>query len=192
MFAKSHTPRCSDSDSELIAYLQRGNLRGYEAIFHKYYDLFLTFAQRIVGDKPTAEDIVQDTFMQLWIHRAQLDTQRSLYNLLFTMIKHRVYDYFRHKMSLEVVEESALPLDGLQSTETVTVEEQFALNELRRVVDQAVTAMPSQRQAVYVLSREEHLSRQEIAQRMGLSVRTVDKHLELAMREIRIQLKGYC
>ena len=51
--------------------------------------------------------------------------------------------------------------------------------------------MPPQRQRIFVMSREENLSRQEIAERLGLSVRTVDKHLELALRELRNHLKDF-
>ena len=51
--------------------------------------------------------------------------------------------------------------------------------------------MPPQRRTIFTLSRQENLSRQEIARRLGVSVRTVDKHLELALREIRLRVKDF-
>ena len=58
-------------------------------------------------------------------------------------------------------------------------------------IARTVAAMPPQRRTIFALSRQENLSRQEIARRLGVSVRTVDKHLELALREIRLRVKDF-
>ena len=77
------------SDQKLVVLLKRDDLKSYEVLFHRYYDLFLTFTKRVVREHVAAEDIVQEVFMQLWLGRDRLDEHRSLYNLLFTMTKHR-------------------------------------------------------------------------------------------------------
>lgn len=178
------------TDGELVALLRQDDLRSYEMLFHRYYNLFLGFAQGLVKERQTAEDIVQEVFMQLWIHRLRLDERRSLYNLLFTMTKHRIYDHFRRKYDLETFDRNPSRYDTFPD-EGGGVESDLEAEQLRRTISQAVTAMPPQRRTIFVLSREEHLSRQEIARRLGVSVRTVDKHLELALREIRTRLKEY-
>ena len=63
--------------------------------------------------------------------------------------------------------------------------------ELPEIGKQRFAAMPPQRRTIFALSRQENLSRQEIARRLGVSVRTVDKHLELALREIRLRIKDF-
>ena len=63
--------------------------------------------------------------------------------------------------------------------------------QLRQTIARTVAAMPPQRRTIFALSRQENLSRQEIARRLGVSVRTVDKHLELALREIRLRIKDF-
>ncbi len=183
-------PLPDSSDRDLIVLLKRDDLKSYEALFHRYYNLFLAFAQGFVKDRPAAEDIVQEVFMQLWIHRDRLDERRSLYNLLFTMTKHRIYDHFRRKYNLEALHRPLSEIDAA-CDEAQNPEAELDAEHLRRTINRTVAAMPPQRQAIFALSRQENLSRQEIAQRLGLSVRTVDKHLELALREIRLRVKDF-
>ena len=68
------------SDQKLVVLLKRDDLKSYEVLFHRYYDLFLTFTKRVVREHVAAEDIVQEVFMQLWLGRDRLDEHRSLYN----------------------------------------------------------------------------------------------------------------
>lgn len=180
------------SDQKLVVLLKRDDLKSYEALFHRYYDLFLTFTKRVVrgGEHAAAEDIVQEVFMQLWLGRDRLDEHRSLYNLLFTMTKHRIYDHFRRRYNLEALRRPLSEFDAV-SDEAESPESGLEAEQLRQTIARTVAAMPPQRRTIFALSRQENLSRQEIARRLGVSVRTVDKHLELALREIRLRIKDF-
>ena len=168
------------SDQKLVVLLKRDDLKSYEVLFHRYYDLFLTFTKRVVREHAAAEDIVQEVFMQLWLGRDRLDEHRSLYNLLFTMTKHRIYDHFRRRYNLEALRRPLSEFDAV-SDEAESPESGLEAEQLRQTIARTVVA----------LSRQENLSRQEIARRLGVSVRTVDKHLELALREIRLRIKDF-
>lgn len=184
------SPLSDIPDHELVVRLRQSDLKSYEALFDRYYALFLTFATGLVRQRSAAEDIVQEVFMQLWLHRDRLDERRSLYNLLFTMTKHRIYDHFRRRFNLEALRQPLSEFDAA-CDKTEDPESSLETEQLRQTISQAVAAMPPRRQKIFVLSRQEHLSRQEIAQRLGLSLRTVDKHLELALREIRLRLRDF-
>ena len=175
------------SDRELVIRLKRNDLKSYELLFHKYYNLFLAFTQGFVKERAAAEDIMQEIFMRLWIYRERLDEHRSIYNLLFTMTKHRIYDHFRRMYNIGTVQQPIT--EKMEAGEESTLE--IDAETMRQTIARRVADMPPQRQRIFVMSRDENLSRQEIAERLGLSVRTVDKHLELALRELRIHLKDY-
>ena len=168
------------SDQKLVVLLKRDDLKSYEVLFHRYYDLFLTFTKRVVREHVAAEDIVQEVFMQLWLGRDRLDEHRSLYNLLFTMTKHRIYDHFRRRYNLEALRRPLSEFDAV-SDEAESPESGLEAEQLRQTIARTI----------FALSRQENLSRQEIARRLGVSVRTVDKHLELALREIRLRIKDF-
>lgn len=137
-----------------------------------------------------AEDIVQEVFMQLWLGRDRLDEHRSLYNLLFTMTKHRIYDHFRRRYNLEALRRPLSEFDAV-SDEAESPESGLEAEQLRRRSHGRSPPCRRQRRTIFALSRQENLSRQEIARRLGVSVRTVDKHLELALREIRLRIKDF-
>ena len=161
------------SDQKLVVLLKRDDLKSYEALFHRYYDLFLTFTKRVVrgGEHAAAEDIVQEVFMQLWLGRDRLD-------------------HFRRRYNLEALRRPLSEFDAV-SDEAESPESGLEAEQLRQTIARTVAAMPPQRRTIFALSRQENLSRQEIARRLGVSVRTVDKHLELALREIRLRIKDF-
>ena len=88
------------SDQKLVVLLKRDDLKSYEFLFHRYYELFLTFTKRVVREHVAAEDIVQEVFMQLCLGPDRLDEPRWLENQLFTMTKHRPYQHFRRPYHL--------------------------------------------------------------------------------------------
>lgn len=154
------------SDQKLVVLLKRDDLKSYEVLFHRYYDLFLTFTKRVVREHVAAEDIVQEVFMQLWLGRDRLDEHRSLYNLLFTMTKHRIYDHFRRRYNLEALRRPLSEFDAV-SDEAESPESGLEAEQLRQTIARTVAAMPPQRRTIFALSRQENLSRQEIARRLG-------------------------
>lgn len=180
-------PLFNNSDRELIIRLKQNDLKSYELLFHKYYNLFLAFAEGFVKDRAAAEDIMQEIFMRLWIYRERLDEERSIYNLLFTMTKYRIYDHYRRMYNIESTHRPITDHDTAEVESTLEIDADM----MRETIARRIADMPPQRQRIFVMSRDENLSRQEIAERLGLSVRTVDKHLELALRELRNHLKDY-
>ena len=106
--------------------------------------------------------------MQLWLGRDRLDEHRSLYNLLFTMTKHRIYDHFRRRYNLEALRRPLSEFDAV-SDEAESPESGLEAEQLRQTIARTVAAMPPQRRTIFALSRPENLSRQEIARRLGVS-----------------------
>ena len=103
------------------------------------------------------------------------------------MTKHRIYDHFRRRYNLEVLRRPLSEFDAV-SDEAESPESGLEAEQLRQTIARTVAAMPPQRRTIFALSRQENLSRQEIARRLGVSV---DKHLELALREIRLRVKDF-
>ena len=151
------------SDQKLVVLLKRDDLKSYEVLFHRYYDLFLTFTKRVVREHVAAEDIVQEVFMQLWLGRDRLDEHRSLYNLLFTMTKHRIYDHFRRRYNLEALRRPLSEFDAV-SDEAESPESGLEAEQLRQTIARTVAAMPPQRRTIFALSRQENLFREPDAE----------------------------
>lgn len=173
-------------DSELISAIIRGEVSAYEQLFERYYPTLLHFIRGMLKDDHMAEDIAQNTFMKLWIHREKLDSTLSVKNYLFVLSKREIYNIFKAKRT------TMLSLQPQMSDRDIadrsTAEEHYNYTELNALLMQGISKMPPQRQLIFRMSRYEHLSNREIADRLDLSVRTVDKHIELALKDLHNSL----
>lgn len=181
-----------DSSNEERALLRRliaGEMAAYETLFHRYYPTFCAFVRGMTKDTFVSEDITQNIFLKVWINRERLDEEKSIRNYLFVLAKHEVYNYLRTKNRTftplrEVVSGSDARGGEIASAHNET-EETLDLHQTAELVESIVRRMPGQRQLIFRLSRFEHRSNKEIARLLNLSVRTVDKHIELAIKELR-------
>jgi RNA polymerase sigma-70 factor (ECF subfamily) len=179
------------TEHQLIEGLASNSIECYEALFRRYFDRIHAFALGMVKDEDAAADIAQNVFLKLWTNRANLRTEcESLHNYLFVITRHEVLNHLRDRR-LTVVSFSELA-DTLASPESVAVAESaIDGEELRRALQEAIQTLPDKRRQVFLLSRFKHMSNKEIALRLDLSVRTVEKHIELALRDIRRRVSPY-
>lgn len=169
----------------LVAAVKRGDLKAYEQLFMHYYPIVRAFVLGFVKIDEQAKDIAQDVFMKLWQYRGSLDAAKPIKPYIFLLARREVCSYFRNKQT--VMEQNfsggflpAMPDDSTQQN--------LDAGELSAVVGRILESMPPQRRRIFSMSRKEGLSDAEIAERLGLSVRTVNKHIELALKDIRRKL----
>ena len=172
----------------LLRQLREGDMASYEILFHRYYPTFFAFAKGMLKDEGAAEDIIQNVFMKIWIHREALVETMSIKNYIYVLSKREVFNHLRAKYNTHVVlTEDMMTLEHPSEHE----ETQSDYRELREAVQNVIDAMPPNRKSVFCLSRFKSLTNQEIADKLGISIRTVEKHIELALRTFKEQLGGF-
>lgn len=168
------------TDEVLLVKLKRGNIRSFEAIYDRYAPMVLNFVRKMIKDQMRAEDITQNIFMRLYVSRNSLEPGLSLKNWLFVCARNESLDVLRSKWAKvqEIMEDAqvSVPEDEMIRRESAA--------QLRTMVDD----LPDQRAKILKMSKLDELSNREIAERLGLSVRTVEKHLELALKDLRGKL----
>lgn len=176
------TIRKEISDSELSLLIKGGDVDAYEMLFIRYYERAYKFIAIIVGSKEVAEDLAQDVFLRIWLGRERLDENRSLKNLIFVMSRNAALNYVNAKSS------SGLSLESLSDDshpDTKGTDDRAIYHDMSATLKGAISSLPQKRQQVFRMSRIDHMSNERIAKKMGISVRTVEKHIELALKEIR-------
>jgi RNA polymerase sigma-70 factor (ECF subfamily) len=170
---------------KLIQRIKDSNITAFEILFHRYFSIVLRFINGFIKNNAESEDIAMDVFTRVWLFRERLDPSKSFRNYLFVLSKNAVFNHLASKQAkLEKLSQEVSDSDSWEKS----VEQTVFFSETRNKMQRLVSCMPPQRQEVFKMSRIDNLSNQEIADKLGISVRTVEKHIQLALREIRNNL----
>lgn len=181
-------PQSTHTDEVLLQLMSSDDQEAFTLIYRRYWEgLFITAAKALRG-KQEAEDVVQDVFLSLWRRRKELQVEGSLAAYLQTSVRYKAIHYIEKNITRN--DYLALFIDVAVNTSTSPVDIQLQLKEVQQTIHDAVAKMPPKMQEVYRLSRHEHLTHKEIAEKMGISTETVKKHIQHALQLIKNAL-GY-
>lgn len=172
----------------LIDGLRSNNKVVFDFVFTYYYSGLCAYARRWVMEEDTAEDLVQDFFVHLWIEGHRLEITSSLKSYLFASIRNMSINYLKHNQVKQQYENYITDLDSesLQSTEW-----EFAEAELTELVKKAMKKLPPRCCEIFRLSRFEGKNNAAIAEMLGISKRTVELQISNALKILRTELKDY-
>ena len=167
--------------------LRNGNRKIFEQIFHTYYEKLVRFCYYRMGVQEDAEEIVQDIFVKLWIKRNELDIHISLNSYLYRTALNRIINYQEHQKIKLTHRENVINSNQIDTSHRFIYSER----EIKQLSAMAVSSMPKRRREVFELSREGGLSYKEIANKLDISVKTVEAHLSAALDHMRFHLRDY-
>lgn len=175
------------SDEKLVENVKNDDIESFEILFRRYYGYLCSYACQIVKDSANAEEIVQDFFVRLWEKRAKLFIETSVKNYFFRSIKNHCINAIQHdkikaKYAQKIIAETEIAFSD---------EENFVEPELSEKISESIQELPEKRQEIFRLSREEGLKYREIAEKLNISVKTVETQMSLAIKFLRDKLKKY-
>ncbi len=170
---------------DIIAELTEGNQEAFRTVFKATYPQVRAFSKGFTKNDADADDIAQQVFIKLWTKRAILANVRNFETYLYTITKNTVLNHLASQKAFTV---DISDVKNLSTGHTSPLE-QIEASDLQLLIDSAVESMPPQRQTIYKMSREEGLSNDQIAEKLGLQKKTVENHLNLALGDIRKMLK---
>lgn len=173
------------TDPALMLRLRSGDQEAFKKIFDLWFNKLYYFSFKYLKSKEHAEEVVQETMLQLWLTREKLDENYPVSPYLFTIARRLSLNSLRQIASSKSATQK---LFERTSFEGFTTDEDLSLAELRRLTERAILLMPKQQQLVYQMSRNEGLSLDQIAERLGITKNTTKKHLSEALKVIKKQL----
>jgi RNA polymerase sigma-70 factor, ECF subfamily len=174
-------------DLNLFLKIKHSDKKSFETLFKTYYAPLCQFSRKYVKDKDDCEEIVQGFFLKMWDKREELDINQSVKNYLFSSIRNRCLNYIKHeKIKMEYQSDMMKNPDGQIDTTNFIMEV-----DLIDRIDQSIAALPARRREIFVLSREHGLKYREIADQLGISIKTVETQMGQALKELRDKLKDY-
>jgi RNA polymerase sigma-70 factor (family 1) len=176
-------------ESILIEKLRtEGSKNAFSAIFISYYKDLVLYAVNFTHDQDSAEEIVQDVFVRIWEDREILNIDISLKAYLLKSVRNKCIDWSRHADVRKKYHEENSRATLLCDNNT----DHYILNsEIESLLKSALKKLPHEVEQVYRMSRFEGLKYHEIAERLQLSVRTIEDRMVKAFCVIRDELKDY-
>ena len=167
--------------------MQKGDIFAFNELFLKYSHKVYNFAIKHMEHEEDVKDLVQDVFIKIWNKRKDIDEKQSFNGYLFAITLNMIRKYFRKK-----VKDYKLVDRWLENTKSYSEETKLTIeyNSFRERTDKILNELPPKRKTVFILSREQGLSAEDIARVMNISKKTVENHLNLALRYLRKKLVG--
>jgi RNA polymerase sigma-70 factor (ECF subfamily) len=169
-------------DSEIIGRIRQGDEGEFESLFRSSYVSLVRYAKTLIRDHDTAEEIVQDLFFRIWKDREKLQIESSLNGYLYRAVHNRCLHYINH---IKVVEKYAreMAFDETESNETPS--DILNYRDLQAKIAGIIEKLPEKCGKIFCMSRFEGLKYSEIAQKLSISIKTVEANMGRALKEFR-------
>jgi len=170
------------TDSEIIRRIREGDSRQFESLFRSSYVSLVRYARTLVKDQDAAEEIVQDLYYRLWKNREKIEIESSLNGYLYRAVHNLCLHFIDHN---RVVEKYAREM-ALQSEESPESPSDIVnYRELQAKIAKILERLPEKCGKIFCMSRFEGLKYSEIAERLSVSVKTVEANMGRALKEFR-------
>jgi RNA polymerase sigma-70 factor, ECF subfamily len=170
------------SDKILIEAIRKGNVKMFKLLFDHFYGELVRYAVRLLHKPEVAEEIVQDVFERMWLRRDKLEITYSISSYLYTSVRYRCINHLKSKIRNCVFEDDLVKIDRSDDHSPF---DELVFNDLKQALKVSIEALPEQCQIIFHLSRNSGLSNSEIAEQLGISPKTVENQITIALKKIR-------
>jgi len=176
------------SDKSLFDALAKGDEQAFTVLYEKYWEKLFVVALNRVQSVEVAKELVQDLFTDLWKNRSRIVIRKNVSSYLFGALRNIILDHIRQ----EIVREKYIRhISRFHHSQDNSTADQLGLSDLNNAMKEAVDHLPPRCRQVYELSRNEHFSNREIADRLHISHKTVENHITKALKILRHYLREY-
>lgn len=160
---------------------------GFEEIFRLHYKMLCNAANKILNDRDAAEDVVQDVFLKFWSKRENINIIHSVKSYLYRATINTSLNYLESNKKIIRLKDTEHSSESL----TINAGEELSHKELKSKIDEAMDQLPPKCKVVFVLSRYEGMKYQQIADHLGISIKTVENQMGKALKMLRERLKPF-
>ena len=168
-------------DEELIWQLKQGSEEAFTALYKKYWRQVYNFTRLYLTTVESAEEVVQDVFVKLWEARELIRQEDNFKGLLFIITRNLIFNQHRKTLNEDFYKMTVLA--AMESA--YNIEEEIEAHNLSEYIDTLIQELPPRRREIFNLSRKQHLTYKEIAQRLNISEKTVENQIGEALKYLR-------
>jgi len=173
---------------------KNGDEKAFETIFKSDYNKIVGFCNQFVNDRERAKNQAQEAFINLWLNREKIATFNGIRSFLYTYAKSACLNYIRHEKVVSKYSDKQLQQkENLLNREVL---ESFDFNslefsELEELILRSIDELPEKCRQVFVMSRFDGKTNREIAEELGISVKSVEANMTRALKALKSNLSDY-
>lgn len=172
----------------LFDQIRTGDQKALELLFAVYFPRLNDFAKNVIKDDGLSQDIVQEVFVKVWERRTEIESQ-NIEAYLFRLVRNRCIDYIKHlrvvnnqmlEIQISSKYEELYRIDFIGNEPYLLIEE-----ELKVKIEKTIQDLPDRCREVFILSRMNGLKNREIAEKLNINIKNVERHLNRALQSFR-------
>jgi RNA polymerase sigma-70 factor (family 1) len=168
--------------------IRSGDEQVFEKLFKDQYPILCGYARNYLDDVDQAEEIVQEMFFNFWQKKEKISINTSLEAYLFRSVRNSCLNYLKH---LKIREEHRMATNDEIRKKEQEVHDNVVVLELQERIENVVDQLPPERKKIFKMSRYEELKYKEIAEKLNLSIKTVETQMSKALKYLRLHLSDY-
>jgi len=176
-------PKNSLNNELLITHFKSGNQKAFKTLFDQYWEVMFIKANSILRNRDVAQDVVQDIWLNLWNQREKLVISK-FDSYVLRSVSYGCYKYLRDNKFTT----TQLQIIDSLSVSSADIEDQYNLEATQKVIDRSLEDLSPRCQQIFTLSRMDDVPNEEIALELGISKRSVENQVSLALEVIRKHL----
>lgn len=178
----------TNADKILIPSLKKGDEKAFTLLYEKYWEKLYFVAYQHTQSTQDSEDLIHEVFIDLWKNRKKLEIRNAISSYIFTALKYKVFRLYdskavRKKYANRIINEGVKHLN--------VTERDLSFNELFLLIEQEIEKLPEKCKVIFKMRRLEHLSIEEVAEKLNISPNTVNNQITKASKVLKINLKEY-
>lgn len=177
-----------ESLKKQIRKIRQGDIRAFEDLFHAYYGRLCDYANTLVKSDEMAEEVVQELFYSLWKNRGTLVMINKIDSYLYRAARNNALMLLRKKKPDRLPDDADLRHAGPKEEDPSEI---LQTKELEEVIEKCIAGLPTQSKKIYGMSRDESMKYREIAEALNISEKTVEGHMNRALRSLKEAVDTY-
>jgi RNA polymerase sigma-70 factor (ECF subfamily) len=183
-------PLSSENTNAKIISLQQGlDEKSFEQIFKTHFKPLCFFARKYIKDTDICKEIVHNVFVNIWEKRNNIDLQKNIKSYLFSAVYSRCMNHIRDQKKFDG--NATDHIEVMEKMDERDIEQKMAETELEDRINVAIQSLPEKCREVFQLNRMEGLKYKEIAEKLGISIKTVENQVSKALKVLREKLSDY-
>jgi len=169
----------TDMNTEVITRLKQGDHLAFEQVFHTFYGRIKSFIRVLTKDADMADEVSQEVFVSLWLYRESINPDKNFNAYIYSIARNATIKAMKERQLHDI------PVEEYEEMDTALTDDDLIARETALLIKLTVNRMPARRREVYIMSRYQCKSNNEIAQELDISKKVVERHLRLALQDLQ-------